>query len=529
MTLYDTTLRDGAQAEGINFSTADKLHIAARLDAFGIDYIEGGWPGSNPKDIEFFEKAKTLRLAHARLAAFGSTRRANVAVQDDPQVRQLLEAETPVVTIYGKTWLLHVLEVLKTTPEENLAMIADTVAFLKSHGREVIYDAEHGFDGFKADRAYALACIRAAHGAGADTIALCDTNGGSLPGWIAEMTRLCVGLCVDNLDGAKGKCEIGIHTHDDGGLGVANALAAVEAGATQVQGTTNGYGERTGNCNLTSVIPNLQLKMGRHLSLPPGRLAQLRDLSLYIDETANQRPNPRAPFVGQASFAHKGGTHVNAVGKVIHSYEHIRPEEVGNTRRILVGELSGRTNVTMKARELHIDLDEKAPETRQILDTIKRLENEGYEFEGADASFELLVRKTLQHHPAFFDLLEYHVSIRKIPARSFDNCEATVKIAVGGESAYTVSEGDGPVNALDAALRTALVKFYPRIAPIRLTDYKVRIVNSSSGTEAKVRVFIESTDGVRTWSTVGVSTSIVEASWLALVDSIEYYLLLTAK
>jgi len=515
VTLYDTTLRDGAQAEGINFSTADKLHIAERLDLFGVHYIEGGWPGSNPKDIEFFERAKSIKFTNARLAAFGSTRRQGVRVEDDPQVRTLLEAATPVVTIFGKTWLLHVHEVLRTTPEENLAMIEQTVAYLKAAGREVVYDAEHCFDGYKDSADYALACLRAARKGGADVLALCDTNGGSLPEHIAEVTR----RVVAEVGGA-----IGIHTHDDGGLGVANALAAVAAGATQVQGTANGYGERTGNCNLTTVLPNLQLKMGRAI-VAPEKLTQLRDLSLFIDETANQRPNVRAPYIGQASFAHKGGTHVNAVNKVIHSYEHVRPEVVGNSRRILVGELSGRTNVMMKARELHIELQEKAPETLQILERIKQLENEGYEFEGADASFELLVRKTLQHHPAFFELLEYHISLRKTPSRNYESCEATVRISVNGEAAYTVAEGDGPVNALDAALRAALVKFYPQIAAIKLTDYKVRIVNSSSGTEAKVRVFIESSDGARSWSTVGVSTNIVEASWIALVDSIEYHLL----
>ncbi len=515
VTLYDTTLRDGAQAEGINFSTADKLHIAERLDLFGVHYIEGGWPGSNPKDIEFFERAKSIKFTHARLAAFGSTRRQGLRVEDDPQVRTLLEAATPVVTIFGKTWLLHVHEVLRTTPDENLAMIEQTVAYLKAAGREVVYDAEHCFDGYKDNPDYVLACLRAARQGGADVLALCDTNGGSLPEHIAEVTR----RVAAGIGGA-----IGIHTHDDGGLGVANALAAVAAGATQVQGTANGYGERTGNCNLTTVLPNLQLKMGRAI-VPPEKLAQLRDLSLFIDETANQRPNVRAPYIGQASFAHKGGTHVNAVNKVIHSYEHVRPEVVGNSRRILVGELSGRTNVMMKARELHIELQEKAPETSQILEKIKQLENEGYEFEGADASFELLVRKTLQHHPAFFELLEYHISLRKTPSRNYESCEATVRISVNGEAAYTVAEGDGPVNALDAALRAALVKFYPQIAAIKLTDYKVRIVNSSSGTEAKVRVFIESSDGVHSWNTVGVSTNIVEASWIALVDSIEYHLL----
>jgi 2-isopropylmalate synthase len=519
VTLYDTTLRDGAQAEGINFSTADKLHIAARLDAFGVHYIEGGWPGSNPKDIEFFARAKEVKFAHAKLAAFGSTRRANIRVEDDPQVRLLLDAETPVVTIYGKTSLFHVREVLRTTPEENLAMIADTIAFLKANGREVIYDAEHCFDGFKTDADYAFLCLQTARQAGADLIALCDTNGGSLPGFVSEITS----KVVVEIGGA-----FGIHTHDDSGLGVANALAAVAAGVVQVQGTANGYGERNGNCNLTTVLPNLQLKMGLRV-VPAARLPQLRDLSLFIDETANQRPNIRAPFVGQTSFAHKGGTHVNAVNKVLNSYEHIDPAAVGNTRRILVGELSGRANVMMKARELGIALDEKAPETLEILEKIKRLENEGYEFEGADASFELLVRKTLQHHRSFFTLREYRLGIHNLSGQGLENCQATVKIAVDGTEAETSAEGDGPVNALDGALRAALVKFYPSIAAIELTDYKVRIVDSAAGTGARVRVFIESAIGTHAWSTVGVSSNIVEASWLALVDSIEYHLLRTEQ
>ena len=514
--LYDTTLRDGAQAEGINFSTADKLRIAARLDAFGVDYIEGGWPGSNPKDIEFFERAKELSLSHAKLAAFGSTRRANVAVEQDAQVRLLLEARTPVVTIYGKTSLHHVREVLRTTPEENLAMIADTVAFLKENGREVIYDAEHSFDGFKEDPDYALACWEAAHKAGATSVVLCDTNGGSLPSFVYDTAITALARL--------GAGTVGIHTHDDGGLGVANALAAVSAGAVHVQGTLNGYGERNGNCNLTTVIPNLQLKMG-HALLSPEKLAQLRDLSLFLDETANQRPNIRAPFVGQASFAHKGGTHVNAVNKVASSYEHIVPETVGNSRRVLVSELAGGANVMMKAREFGITLDEKAPETRRILEEVKRLENDGYEFEGADASFELLMRKARGEYRPFFDLLEYHVSIRKDPSRSLDICEATVKIATPlGDRGYEVAEGDGPVNALDAALRKALTVFYPDVAQVTLTDYKVRIVNSASGSGARVRVFIESGVGETSWSTVGVSTNIVEASWLALTESLEYFL-----
>lgn len=515
LTLYDTTLRDGAQAEGINFSTGDKLRIIERLDQFGIHYIEGGFPGSNPKDMEFFEKARKLHLCHARLAAFGATRRASLAVDQDPQVRNLLAAETPVVTIVGKSWLLHVLEVLKTTPTENLAMIRETVAYLKAQGREVVYDAEHSFDGYKDNADYALACWQAAAEAGASHIVLCDTNGGTLP---EEVTKV-----VSAARGVVGQAQLGIHTHDDSGLAVANALAALNHGATQVQGTINGYGERNGNCNLVTIIPNLQLKYQTTV-VTPEKLRELRELSLFVDEVANQRPNPRAPYVGQTSFAHKGGQHVNAINKVIHSYEHINPELVGNTRRILVGEQSGRTNLMLKARELNIPLDEKAPETQAILARMKELENAGYEFEAADASFELLVRRMQEHLAPLFEFIEYHVSIRYLPEKDYDSCEATVKLAVNGERVYTVEEGDGPINALDAALRRALTKFYPQIAEVSLTDYKVRIVNSTLGTAARTRVLIESTDGHRTWTTVGVDTNIVEASWLALTESFEYYL-----
>ncbi len=519
VTIYDTTLRDGTQGEGINLSLADKIRIAERLDLFGVHYIEGGWPGSNPKDIEFFQHAKSVKLKTAKFAAFGSTRKAGIKVEEDLQVRLLLESETPVVTIYGKTWLLHVTEVLRTTPEENLAMIADTVRFLKSHGREVIYDAEHAFDGFKHSPEYATQCLQAAAQAGADYVVLCDTNGGTLPSQISEIVRFLIPLVPSKL---------GIHTHDDSGCGVANALAAVQEGALQVQGTINGFGERVGNCNLITVIPNLQLKMGYSL-LSAENLRKLRELSLYVDEIANQRHHIRAPFVGTAAFAHKGGTHVNAINKTSISYEHITPELVGNTQRILIGELSGRTNVMLKARELKIDLDEKAPETKVILDQVKVLENKGYEFEAADASFELLIRKALQNKKAFFELVEYHVSFRRKSDHPFDACEATVKIQINGETIYTVSEGDGPVNALDAALRAALVKFYPKIAEIRLTDYKVRILNSNAGTAAKTRVLIESSNGTQTWNTVGVSDNIIDASWLALTDSIEFYLIQDLK
>jgi 2-isopropylmalate synthase len=515
ITLYDTTLRDGAQGEGIHFSLADKLRIAQRLDAFGMHYIEGGWPGSNEKDIEFFREAKKLKFKQAKLAAFGSTRRANAKVEDDKQVALLLEAGTPVVTLVCKTSVLHVEEILRTTLDENLAMIRDTVAYLVKNGREVIFDGEHTFDGYKADPDYTVACYQAADEAGASYLVLCDTNGGTLPSEIAAITSAL-------LPKVK-KAKLGIHTHDDCGLGVANALAGIEAGALQVQGTVNGYGERTGNCNLVTTIANLQLKMGRCV-LPDDKLAGLRDLSLFVDEVANQRPSGRAPFVGSAAFAHKGGIHVNAVNKLASSYEHIAPELVGNHQRVLVGELAGRANIMVKARALGLQLEEKSPEALAVLDQIKHLENEGYEFEAADASFELLVRKALGQYKRSFELVEYHVSIRKDSEHRFDSCEATIKLSVDGEKVYTVAEGDGPVNALDAALRQALVRFYPKLEQMKLVDYKVRIIDSKSGTAAKTRVFIESSDGENTWATVGVSFDIIEASWLALRDSVDYLL-----
>jgi 2-isopropylmalate synthase len=515
VTLYDTTLRDGAQGEGIHFSLADKLRIAQRLDAFGMHYIEGGWPGSNEKDIEFFREAKKLKFKHARLAAFGSTRRADTKVEEDKQVALLLEAGTPVVTLVCKTSMLHVTEILRTTPEENLAMIRDTISYLKKQGREVIFDGEHTFDGYKMDAKYTTSCYEAADEAGADYLVLCDTNGGTMPHEIAAITK--------SLLGAVKKAKLGIHTHDDCGLGVANALAGIEGGALQIQGTINGYGERTGNCNLVTAIANLQLKLDRRV-LPDDKLAELRDLSLFVDEVANQRPSGRAPFVGSAAFAHKGGIHVNAVNKLAASYEHIEPARVGNHQRVLVGELAGRANIMLKARTLGLKLEEKSPEALAVLDKIKSLENQGYEFEAADASFELLVRKALGQYQPFFELVEYHVSIRKNGEHNFDACEATIKLSVNGEKVYTVAEGDGPVNALDAALRSALVRFYPRIESMNLVDYKVRIIDSKSGTAAKTRVFIESSDGDSTWSTVGVSFDIIEASWLALRDSVDYLL-----
>jgi 2-isopropylmalate synthase len=511
--IYDTTLRDGSQGEGINFSVTDKLRIAERLDAFGVHFIEGGWPGSNPKDIEFFHEAKRKKFRRARLAAFGSTRRKDVAVAADDQVRLLLEARTPVVTIFGKTWLLHVRKVLRTTPDENLAMIADTVRFLKQHGKFVVYDAEHAFDGFKDNNAYALATWQAAENAGADMVVLCDTNGGRLPGEIAAITRAAR---------AALKGRIGIHTHDDIGLGVANALAALEAGATQVQGTINGYGERTGNCNLTSVIPNIAFKL-RKTCVPAASLPLLKDLSQFVDEIANFRHSPRQPWVGSAAFSHKAGMHVNAVQKIFGSYEHIDPASVGNTRNVLISDLAGRSNILLKARELGIRLADDAPELREILARVKTLEHQGYEFEAAGGSLAVLIHRILHHQTLPFEVTVYHVSMRRDGGSSI--CEATVKVRVEGKSAHTVAEGDGPINALDSALRAALAGFYPQLKRIRLTDYKVRILDSTAGTAAKTRVLIQSSDGREEWGTVGVSANIIEASLQALVDSMEYRLM----
>ena len=507
--IYDTTLRDGTQGHGISFSVADKIRIAERLDAFGVQYIEGGWPGSNPRDIEFFEQAKHRTFTRARLAAFGSTRRKGIAAEDDEQVKLLLAAGTTVVTIFGKTSRLHVREVLQTTPEENLAMIADTVRCLKTHGRFVVYDAEHAFDGFKESREYALATLLAAEQAGADVVTLCDTNGGSLPGEIAEITRVAR---------AALRARLGTHTHDDIGLGVANALAAVEAGATHVQGTINGYGERTGNCNLTSVIPNLHFKL-KMSCVPAESLAGLTELSQFVDETANLRPNVRLPWVGATAFSHKGGTHVNAVQKLLSSYEHIDPALVGNTRHVLVSDLAGRSNIVLKARELGFDLSNDAQHLKTMLAQIKDLEHKGYEFEAADGSLTLLIRRVLTQEPPPFVVDAYHVSMRSAGGSSV--CEATVKVRVGTDHAHTVADGDGPVNALDAALRAALVTFYPRLDRLRLTDYKVRIIDSTTGTAATTRVLIQSSDGASEWGTIGVNENIVEASLQALVDSLE--------
>jgi len=508
--LFDTTLRDGTQMEGMSLSVEDKLKIARLLDGFGIHYVEGGWPASNPKDSEFFRRAQQLQLKHAKLTAFGSTRRAKSQAADDANLRALVEAQTPAVSIFGKSWLLHVTQVLSTTPEENLAMIADSVAFLKKNGREVIYDAEHFFDGFRADPQYAISTIQAAADAGADWIALCDTNGGSLSSWIKEVVTKVR---------AEVATPLGIHTHDDGELAVANTLAAVEAGCTQVQGTINGYGERCGNANLVAIVPALQLKMG-HSCVPDEKLAHLTELSRSVSEIANFRPDPHAAYVGHSAFAHKGGVHVSAVEKVAESYEHIPPERVGNMRHVVVSELAGRGNVRVRAAELGIDTrgDEKA-----LVARIKDLENEGYQFEAAEGSFELLVRRNDPQYAPPFEVQDVVVlSERRHGHDMF--IEATLKVRVEKDVRHVVSEGDGPVHALDRAMRKALGDRFPSLSEMHLTDYKVRILDPQRAAASRTRVLLEATHGDDQWTTIGVGDNVIEASCTALADSFELHL-----
>ncbi|MFQ5795475.1 MAG: citramalate synthase [Candidatus Bipolaricaulia bacterium] len=512
--IYDTTLRDGSQGRGIYFTLEDKLKIAQQLDAFSIDYIEGGWPGSNPKDISFFQRARDLKLKHAKVTAFGSTRRAGVAVDEDPNLRELVWARVPVATIFGKSWKLHVYDVIGTTLEENLAMIEESVAYLKEQGMEIIYDAEHFFDGYKDNPEYALETLQAAVRSGADWVCLCDTNGGTLTRELGEI----VAAVVDRID-----IPLGIHTHNDSGLAVANTLEAVACGARHVQGTINGYGERTGNADLCSIIPNLILKMGMHCLGGDGRaqLQHLTDLSRYVSELANLAHDERLPFVGESSFSHKGGMHVDAMMKNARSFEHVSPEAVGNTRRFLISELSGKGNILQKAEEYGVKLSKKSPETAAVLAQLKELENQGYQFEDANASFELLLRRAQGESPNFFQLLNYRVFVERFEdGGTF--AEAAVKIQVDGEQLLMAGEGDGPVHALDNALRQALMNFYPEIGRMKLRDYKVRILEREKGTGAKPRVIIETSDGSTSWSTVGVSHDIIEASWKALVDSYVY-------
>ena len=513
LVLYDTTLRDGAQREGISFSVDDKLKIAHKLDLLGVHYIEGGWPGSNPKDMAFFERVSELDLERAVVVSFGSTRRAGVTVEEDANIQALVATNTPAVAIVGKSWDLHVLEVLNTTLEENLCLIADSVRHLKALGREVIYDAEHFFDGYRADPAYAMQTLAAAADAGADVLVLCDTNGGSLPSMVGEV--------VAEVRRAT-TTPLGIHAHNDGELAVANSLVAVEMGASHVQGTVNGYGERCGNANLCSVIPALKLKMG-HDCVTEEQLHTLRETARYVSELANLRLPPQQPYVGYSAFAHKGGIHVNALLKCEDSYQHIDPALVGNRKRVVVSELSGKSNITYKAQEYGLDLPDGV-ESRRVLARIKELENQGFQFEGAEGSVELLIRRGRPDYAPPFELLDFHVLVRERHSGSMA-AEATVKVRVGDQVMHTAADGNGPVNALDAAVRKALLPFYPRLADVRLTDYKVRILDGGAGTAAQTRVLIDSANGHRRWSTVGSSTNIIEASWQALADSLEYALL----
>jgi len=509
--LYDTTLRDGAQTEGLSFTLADKLKIVEWLDRIGIDCIEGGWPGSNPKDREFFERVIDLPLAHAQIAAFGSTRRAGIAVEDDANVASLLAANTPIVTVFGKSWLLHVTEVLGTTPEENLRMIGDTVATLAEAGRRVVYDAEHFFDGYRADGAYALETLHVAVEAGADVLALCDTNGGTVPSTIATVVEAV---------SRRVAAPIGIHTHNDIETAVAGTIAAVEAGARHVQGTVNGYGERCGNANLCSLLPTLQLKLG-YDCVREEQLARLRVAARAISELANQRLAPHRAYVGSSAFAHKGGMHVDAFRKHPDTYQHVDPVQVGNRSRIVVSELAGRSNVLQKAEELGLALDGREVAST-VLSRIKELEGRGFQFEGADGSVELMIRRTDPAYRTPFELLDFHVLIRGGDGEMA--AEATVKLRVGERTIHTAADGNGPVNALDAAIRKALLPVHPDLAAVRLTDYKVRILDGTAGTAAQTRVLITSSDGTRSWSTVGCSENIIEASWIALADALEYAL-----
>ena len=513
--IYDTTLRDGTQGEGVSFSVEDKLKICERLDQFGFDYIEGGYPASNPKDAEFFARVKELKLQRAKVTAFGMTRRANVPVEEDETMRAIIASGVSVATIVGKSWDFHVTDALRTTLEENLRMIEESVAYLRFQGLEVIYDAEHFFDGYAANPEYALETLRAAARGGASILVLCDTNGGRLPHEVSE----AVARVVREFDR-----PIGIHTHNDSGLAVANALAAVQAGAVHVQGTINGYGERSGNCDLIQVIGNLQLKMGRPC-VPESSLRNLTALSRFISELANLPPDPRQPFVGQSVFAHKGGMHVSALLRHPETYEHIPPELVGNRRRVLVSELSGASNIIYKAREYNVELSKDSPALKRVVNAIKHLEHQGYHFEGAEASFELILKKELGLYRPFFELVGLRLTVDKRDPDDEPVAEATIKVRVGDRILHTAADGNGPVNALDSALRKALVTVYPEVERIQLTDYKVRVLNERAGTAAKVRVLITSSENGVTWGTVGVSTNIIEASWQALVDSIEYGLM----
>jgi 2-isopropylmalate synthase len=522
--LYDTTLRDGTQGENITFSADEKLKIALRLDAIGIHYIEGGWPGSNPKDMHFFDLAKRVEFKNARLTAFGSTRKPGIGPDADDNLKALLASETPAVTIFGKSWDLHVEDVMKNSLEENLAMIRDTVEFLSGNRREVIYDAEHFFDGYKHNSGYALETLVAALEGGADFIVLCDTNGGTLPFEIDAIIKNARKFMDANrlMKPGRDGVKLGIHTHNDCGLAVANSLTAVQAGVVMVHGTINGYGERCGNADLTSVIPILCLKMQRPcVSLPS--LKKLKALSRFVSETANQVPLHNRPFVGRSAFAHKGGIHVSAIMKVPKAYEHMDPTWVGNERRVLVSDLSGKSNVEYKAKELGVELGNNGYDSSKIVAEIKQLEQLGYQFDVAEGSLKILLEKFTDQFEPLFDLESFRVTIEKDKDQPC-TAHATVKISVGGKQEITAAEGYGPVSALDNALRKALDRFFPDLDTMRLVDFKVRVIDGARGTAAKVRVLIDSRDQDQIWSTIGVSEDIIEASWQALADSFQYKL-----
>jgi len=522
--LYDTTLRDGTQREGLSVSIEDKLRIARRLDQLGFPFIEGGWPGANPKDVQFFWQLQEDPLKQAEIVAFCSTRRPNTTADSEAMLQAILAAGTRWVTVFGKSWDLQVTAGLQTTLAENLAMIRDTIEYLVAQGRRVIYDAEHWFDGYKQNREYALQTLETAMAAGAEWIVLCDTNGGTLPHEVSQIVASVISNLSENIN-TQLKPQIGIHTHNDSDTAVANALAAVMAGAKMVQGTINGYGERCGNANLCSLIPNLQLKLG-YSCIAQHQLNQLTEASRFISEVVNLAPDEHAPFVGRSAFAHKGGIHVSAVQRNPVTYEHIQPEEVGNSRRIVISEQSGLSNVLAKARTFGIELDKHQPAARQILQRLKELESQGYQFEAAEASFALLMYEALGTRQQLFEIKGFQVHCDLVEGKETNNALATVKITVKSQDILEAAEGNGPVAALDAALRKALVKFYPQVATFELTDYKVRILNGHRGTAAKTRVLVESGTGYQRWTTIGVSPNILAASYQAVVEGLEYGLLL---
>ncbi len=513
--VYDTTLRDGCQSEDVSMTVADKVQVAERLDDLGFDYIEGGWPGSNDRDAAFFREIRKVRLRHAKIAAFGSTRRANIRAAQDRNLQLLLRAETPVATVVGKTWDLHVREALRISQEANLEILNDTIAFLKKRVDEAIFDAEHFFDGYFSNPDFAIACLKAVDEAGADLICLCDTNGGRLPHEIESAVKAAQ---------AAVRCPVGIHCHNDSEVAVANSIAAVRSGAIQVQGTVNGFGERCGNANLVSIIANLQLKLGYNC-VPPARLRNLREVSTLVYELANVTPFARQPYVGRSAFAHKAGLHVSGIQRNAQTYEHIDPAAVGNDRRVLLSELAGRANIVYKAREFGIDISPDNDKIALLLDELKRLEGEGYAYDGADASFELLMLRTLGLTKEHFNFVSFRVFDDKWHEDQAPFSEAVV-IIEGPDGVRTRNSaiGNGPVNALDSALRKALIPYYPNLEAMQLADYKVRVLDNGAGTGARVRVLIESTDGKRRWGTVGLSSNVVEASWQALIDSVEYKL-----